>query len=148
MEKDFTIFDHIGNITDKKLPIEKYSEKNLKSWSSYLINRWLSMNMELIEIVNEFQKYTIGILSSKETYQLYYDILPKKKFYSKYVKGKKQDKFNKELVEIFSMHYKCGKDEAIEYLDILTVTGKLSDIERIIKLYGKSDKEVKSLLKP
>ena len=148
MEKDFTIFDHIGNITDKKLPISKYSEKNLKGWSSYMINRWLSMNMELIEIVNEFQKYTIGILSSKETYQLYYDILPKKKFYSKYVKGKKQDKFNKELVEIFSMHYKCSKDEAIEYLDILTVTGKLSDIERIIKLYGKSDKEVKSLLKP
>ena len=77
MEKDFTIFDHIGNITDKKLPIAKYSEKNLKSWSSYLINRWLSMNYELIEIVNEFQKYTIGILSTKETYQLYYDILPK-----------------------------------------------------------------------
>ena len=148
MEKDFTIFDHIGNITDKKLSISKYSEKNLKSWSTYIINRWLSMNMELIDIVNEFQKYTIGILGPKETYQLYYDILPKKKYYSKYVKGKKQDKFNKELVDIFSKHYMCSKDDAIEYLDLLTVSGKLSDIERIIKLYGKNDKEVKALLKP
>jgi len=148
MEKDFTIFDHIGNITDKKFPIEKYSEKNLKSWSSYLINRWLSMNMELIEIVNEFQKYTIGILSAKETYQLYYDILPKKKFYSKYVKGKKQDKYNKHLVELFAKHYLCSETDAIEYLDILSSTNRSSDIERIIKLYGKSDKEIKQLLKP
>lgn len=148
MEKDFTIFDHIGNITDKKLPISKYSEKNLKSWSSYLINRWLSMNMELIEIVNEFQKYTIGILSPKETYQLYYDILPKRKFYSKYVKGKKQDKFNSKLVELFAKHYMCSETDAIEYLDILSVTGNTADIERIIKLYGKNDKEVKQLLKP
>lgn len=148
MEKDFTIFDHIGNITDKKLPISKYSEKNLKSWSSYLINRWLSMNYELIEIVNEFQKYTIGILSPKESYQLYYDILPKKKFYSKYVKGKKQDKYNSKLVELFAKHYTCSGTDAMEYLDILSVTNNTADIERIIKLYGKNDKEVKQLLKP
>jgi len=148
MEKDFTIFDHIGNITDKKLSISKYSEKNLKSWLSYLINRWLSMNMELIEIVNEFQKYTIGILSPKETYQLYYDILPKRKFYSKYVKGKKQDKYNSKLVELFAKHYMSSETDAIEYLDILSVTGNTADIERIIKLYGKNDKEVKQLLKP
>ena len=143
MEKDFTIFEHISNITDKKLPISKYSERNLKSWSSYLINRWLSMNYELIEVVNEFQKYTIGILSPKETYQLYYDILPKKKFYSKYVKGKKQDKFNKELVELIAKHYLCGKENAIEYLELLPS----AETERIIRLYGKNDKEVKQLLK-
>lgn len=147
MEKDFTIFEHISNITDKKLSITKYSEKNLKSWSSYLINRWLSMNYDLIEIVNEFQRYTIGILTPKETYQLYYDILPKQKFYSKYIKGKKQDKYNSQLVDLFAKHYNCSKSDAIEYLDILTLTNKSLDIERIIKLYGKSDKEVKQLLK-
>jgi hypothetical protein len=42
----------------------------------------------------------------------------------------------------------CSETDAIEYLDILSVTGNTADIERIIKLYGKNDKEVKQLLKP
>lgn len=148
MEKDFSIFDHLSNITDKKLPISQYSEKNIKSWSNYMINRWLSMNMDLVELVNEFQKYTIGQLGMKETYQLYSDVLPKKKLFSKYIKGKKQDKYNNKLIELFANHFLCSKDEAFEYLDILTLTGKQNEIEKIIRLYGKTDKEVKALLKP
>lgn len=148
MEKDFSIFDHLSNITDKKLPISQYSEKNIKSWSNYMINRWLSMNMDLVELVNEFQKYTIGQLGMKETYQLYSDVLPKKKLFSKYIKGKKQDKYNNKLVELFANHFLCSNDEAFEYLDILTLTGKQNEIEKIIRLYGKTDKEVKALLKP
>ena len=46
------------------------------------------MHPDLIEIVDMFQQYTIGPLSKKHVYQLYHDILPKKKMYAKYIKGK------------------------------------------------------------
>ena len=87
-KKTATIFDHISGVTDKKTPWSKLSVLDRKSFSVYLVNRWLSMNMDFIETVNELQKYTIGQISSAETYKLYFDILPKQKQLNKYIKGK------------------------------------------------------------
>ena len=75
--KPATIFDHLANITWKKKPWSELTELDQKSFSPYLINRWLSMNPDLIEIVDMFQQYTIGPLNKKHVYQLYFDVLPK-----------------------------------------------------------------------
>ena len=83
--KPATIFDHLANITWKKKPWSELSELDQKSFSPYLINRWLSMNPDLIEIVDMFQQYTIGPLSKKHVYQLYLDFLPKAKMFAKYI---------------------------------------------------------------
>ena len=66
--KPATIFDHIANITWKKRSWSSMSELDQKSFSPYLINRWLSMNPDLIEIVDMFQQYTIGPLNKKHVY--------------------------------------------------------------------------------
>ena len=73
VKKPATIFDHLGNITWKKTPWDTLDEASQKSFSPYLINRWLSMNPDYIEIVDMFQQYTIGPLSKKHVYQLYFD---------------------------------------------------------------------------
>ena len=65
MKKTATIFDHLANITWKKTPWDTLDEASQKSFSPYLINRWLSMNPDYIEIVDMFQQYTIGPLSKK-----------------------------------------------------------------------------------
>jgi hypothetical protein len=145
--KKATIFDHLSNITDKKVSWNSLNEVDRKAFSVYLINRWLSMNMDFIEIVNELQKYTIGQLSPAETYKLYFDVLPKQKQFNKYIKGKKADKFNQELVELLSQHFCVSEKESAEYIEILESTNK-DELRAIIKLYGKSDKEVDALLKP
>ena len=54
--KPATIFDHLANITWKKKDWNSISELDQKSFSPYLINRWLSMNPDLIEIVDMFQQ--------------------------------------------------------------------------------------------
>jgi len=141
-----TIFDHLAGITSSKVPWNKLSDLDKKSFSVYLINRWLSMNMDFIEIVNEFQKYTIGQISPAETYKLYYDILPKQKQFNKYIKGKKADKYNPDLVELLSKHFLVSEKEAIEYLDIYSDTS-LDPVKEIMKKYGKTDKEIVKLLK-
>ena len=142
-KKPATIFDHLANITWKKTPWDTLDEASQKSFSPYLINRWLSMNPDYIEIVDMFQQYTIGPLSKKHVYQLYFDFLPKQKSFNKYIKGKKQDKYNKELVKLVADHYQVAKIEAEEYIGLLQKT----EITDLLKRYGKQEKEIKGLLK-
>ena len=66
--KPKTLFDHIKQITEKKVSKgywESLSESEEKSFSTYLVNRYLSMNMNWIDFVNSLQKYTIGLLRPK-----------------------------------------------------------------------------------
>lgn len=140
------IFEHMSGITDKKTPWDVLSDADKKSFTPYIINRWLSMNMDFIELVNELQRYTIGQISPEETYKLYYDILPKQKQFNKYIKGKKADKYNPALVELLSMHFLVSEKEAMEYIDMYQETS-LNTLKEIIKKYGKTDKEVEKLLK-
>jgi len=144
--KPATIFDHLSHITEKKTPWDKLSEADQKSFSPYLINRWLSMNMDLIEIVDMFQQYTIGELDRKHVYQLYQELLPKRKMYTKYIKAKDSDKYNKELLEFVAKHYQISIREATEYVAIMLDMDKELVID-ILRKYGKTDKEIKSLMK-
>jgi hypothetical protein len=145
-DKKATIFDHLSFITDKKRPWDTLSDVDKKAFVPYLINRWLSMNWQLVEIVNELQKYTIGQLSPKEVYQLYYDFLPKQRQFNKYIKGKKDDKYNAELIELIAMHFQISEKEASEYIELYLLIDK-DALVSIVKMYGKSDQEVKKLLK-
>jgi len=44
------IFEHISGITDKKTPWDVLSDADKKSFTPYIINRWLSMNIDFIEL--------------------------------------------------------------------------------------------------
>ena len=143
MKKPKTIFDHLAGITFKKIKWEDLTEADQKSFSPYLINRWLSMSPQLIEIVDMFQHYTIGPLTKEHVYKLYFDVLPKGKFFSKYIKGKKSDKYNTELVSFIAKHFEIAKNEAEEYISLLDK----DQLQSICKKYGKSDKEIKQWLK-
>jgi hypothetical protein len=125
---------------------KEISEADKKSFTPYIVNRWLSMNIDFIELINELQRYTIGQISPAETYKLYYDILPKQRQFNKYIKGKKADKYNQKLVELLSMHFAVSENEAMEYIDMYT-DKDLNALRDIIKKYGKTDKEISTLLK-
>ena len=148
MKKPATIFDHLANLTNKKTPWSELSDLDRKSFSPYLINRWLSMNPDLITFVDMFQQYTIGPLSKKHVYQLYHDILPKKKMFAKYIKGKKVDKYNPELVKFLAGHLYTSKSEAEDYISLL-MRNELGQqrLVTLLKQYGNTDKEIKKLLK-
>ena len=138
-----TIVEWINQILVYKTPWENFDESEQKTFSSYIVNRWLSMDMEFIEIVNFFQKYSIGLLEPKDTYRWYCDVLPKCKRFKRYIKGKKQVKYDEELVKIVCKHYETSKKECIEYIELL----KKSELTSMLELYGKNKKEIKKLLK-
>ncbi len=106
------------------------------------------MHMDLIETIDLFQQYTIGPLSKKHVYQLYYDILPKANVRAKYIKGKKMAKFNKELVTFVKDHYQINSSEAEQYIGMFIRTNNgLQSLIDLLKGYGKTEKEIKKLLK-
>ena len=59
--KKKSLFDHIKEITSVQNPNywETLSEDDKKTWSNYMVHRFLSMKMEWIEVVNELQKYNL-----------------------------------------------------------------------------------------
>ena len=88
------LFDHLNAITAEQDPnyFDKLSEEDMKSWSNFMINRFLSMKPEWVEMIATLLPLT-QTLQPKEMYKLYINILPKGKQYLKYTKGKAEDKY-------------------------------------------------------
>lgn len=142
-KKPATIFDFINGVTHQKKEWTDWSETDQKRFSPFIVNRWLSMRQDLTDFVNELQKYTIGLLRPKEVYQLYHDFLPAQKSFAKYVKGKKEDKYDNKLVNQIAGHYNVNTQEAMDYIELLTK----DHLAKIITMYGYSEKEKKTMLK-
>ena len=138
-----TIIDWINQALVHKKPWDSFTESDKKTFNAFIINRWLSMDIEFIEIINYFQKYSIGTLESKDAYRLYCDVLPKGKRFNKYIKGKKSKKCNKELVDILINHYECSKLHVEEYIELLPKDNIIS----ILEVYGIDKKTIKKLVK-
>ena len=146
VSKPKTIFSILADVSSKKTDPNTYTEGDWKAYNTYMVNKWLSMNSNVTEIINFIQKYYS--LDKKIHYRLLSDILPKQKLFSKYIKGKKVDKFNPELVTIISKHYEVSKSEAKSYIDLYMHTNDgVNNLINIIELYGKTKKEIKKLLK-
>ena len=138
-----TIIDWINQWLVYNKHWNEFTEDEQKKFSPFIINRWLSMDKEFIEIVNYFQKYAIGTLKPREVYKWYCDILPKGKRFNKYIKGKRDKKYDKELLDVLVKYFECSKLHIKEYLEFLT---KL-DLEIILTKYGKDKKTIKRLCK-
>ena len=138
-----TIFDWVNNILVHKKHWDDFTEDEQKKFSPFIINRWLSMDKEFIEIVNYFQKYAIGTLEPREVYKWYCDMLPKGKRFNKYIKGKKDKKYNTELIDIMVMHFECSKSQVKDYLDLIAK----NELVEILEKYGMNEKTIKRLLK-
>jgi len=142
--KTKSLFDHIKQITDVQNPNywDDISDADKKSWSNYMVNRFLSMKMEWVELVNELQKYN---LQPKELYKLYTNVLPKGKQWLKYVKGKNQMDYPNWLINIVVNHEKISKKEALEYIGMLMLTeGGMLELGQLAQKWGVEPKKIAS----
>ena len=139
------LFDHIKWITEKQTKDywDTLNDTERKRWSSYMINRFLSMKMDWISFVNEVQQYN---LKPKDLYRLYVDILPKGKQWLKYTKRRKKMNYPNWLLEIMTKDFKISISEARQHLDILYMTeqGK-QEIRELVMKYGTEEKLIKSI---
>ena len=138
-----TIFNWINEILVSKKHWNDFTEDEQKKFSPFIINRWLSMDKDFLEIVNYFQKYSIGTLEPREVYKWYCDMLPRGKRFNKYIKGKKDKKYNTELIDIMVQHFECSKSQVKDYLDLIAK----DELNEILEKYGMNEKTIKRLLK-
>tara|TARA_Y100001970_G_C13935728_1_gene700589 strand:+ start:12 stop:431 length:420 start_codon:yes stop_codon:yes gene_type:complete len=138
-----TIIDWMNQVLVHKKPWDSFSESDKKTFSPFILNRFLSMDIEFIEIVNMFQKYSVGMLENKDIYEFYRRLLPKGKRFNKYIKGKKSKKYDPELISLLCNHYKEGKNNIIDYIDLI----EKEELKEILEMYGTNEKTIKRLLK-
>ena len=138
-----TIFDWVNNILVHKKHWDDFTEDEQKKFSPFIINRWLSMDKDFIEVVNVFQKYAIGTLEPREVYKWYCEILPRGKRFNKYIKGKKDKKYDSELIVLLTKHFECNKLEVKKYLELIDK----NELIKILENYGKDKKTIKRLCK-
>ena len=134
-------FDHIKNLHTKKLTWNDFNDEEKKSFNVFIINKGLSMNPNYLGIVNMVQNFTglNQIITPKEVFNIYFNLLPNKFKFYKWIKGEKSKK-DKEKAEYLAMHFKVSTREAYDYLQILD----RKTINSIIKNY-KNDTQRKTI---
>jgi len=134
------IWGWLNEITLYKTPVQEISEKSWEKWNTFMICRYLSMDIDYIDIVNYVQK--INPQSKKQIYTIYKEMIPKKKVYLKYVKNENKKNY-KELAEYIADYLECGLGEADEYIPILQEHG----IRGILWKMGVEEEETEKLIK-
>lgn len=138
-----TLFDHINEIyqSQKKNYFAGLDDGEKRTYSNYMVNRFLSMNIHQLPLVNEIQKYNIP---SEIHYLFFSTTVPRGKQYNKYVKSKKENKYEGWLVELMAKHYMVSQAEATEYLDIYYAKDKDS-LRELCEKYGIDKKQLKKV---
>ena len=138
-----TIIDWINQLLVSKTHWDSFTKVEQKKFSPFIINRWLSMDKDFIEVVNAFQKYAIGTLEPREVYKWYCDVLPKGKRFNKYIKGKSKKKYDDELINIISKYFECSKLQTKQYIELINK----EELKEILEKYGLDEKKIKRLCK-
>jgi len=134
------VFDWLKEINTKKTHPNEFTNQDWDTWNSYMVHRFLSMNPDFTELVNEVQM--LPPTSKKQIYSIYREYIPKNNKWSKYVKSSTKDP-DKDLVEYLKNYFKVSTREIKDYLKILDK----KEIQSILSKQGLEEKEIKKLLK-
>ena len=135
-----TIFNWLNEITVKKSPPNSFTEEDWNGWNSYMVHRFLSMNMNYIDIVNFVQK--INPQNKKEIYTIYREMIPKRKIWNKYIKNQNK-KDTAKLSKIIASKLLVGNNEASTYIPLLGKSG----VTELLSDLGYEKKEITKLIK-
>jgi hypothetical protein len=132
------LFEWLTEITVNKTPIAEISEESWDKFNSYMIHRYVSMDINYIDIVNYVQK--VNPQSKKQIYSIYKEMIPKKKVWLKYIKNENKKNYQ-ELAEYIADYYECSLGEADHYIDILGIS-----VRSILWKMGVEEAETEKLI--
>lgn len=113
MSTKSSLFDFLNDISHSKKNI--FSEENEKEYNSYMINRFLSMNIDTVMYANEMNKNSH--LPKHMQYEYYLHSIKKHKRYFKYIKHERQDD-----IDVIREYHQCNETRAKEILPIFSTT--------------------------
>jgi len=130
-ERPMVIWDWLNNLYHKnyRYPTAKEVQKDL-----WMINRFLSFDPDLTEVVATTSKYLFCL--KERYYQLMYRIIPKCNP-TRVMNAKMRVDFNKELVGRYANMYGLSRRETTDYLKILSKKNTLKQIFEFVGLEKK-----------
>jgi hypothetical protein len=134
------LFSQLKDITQNKKQYKDLTEDEVKQVNPYMLNRFLSMNKDFIELVNFIQ--WIPYENKKSYWNIYLDVLPKKSLWLNYIKSKTKEP-NKDLLNIISKYFECSSKETKSHLKFLSK----ADLKEILTSLGYEDKDITKILK-
>ena len=134
------IFDWLKEINSTKSHPDLFSNQDWDVWNSYMVHRFLSMNPDYIELVNEIQ--ILPPTNKKQIYSIYREYIPKNNKWSKYVKSSTKE-LDKDLILQLKKYFNVSVREIKDYLKILDK----KQVQSILAKQGLEEKEIKKLLK-
>lgn len=112
-EKTYGLFDYVNQINLKTNELDF----NEKLCSGYMLTLHYSHENKLLNIVNKINKYVYS-LNNKLVYDYFYDLIPKGKRFTKWVKkNKNKEEIYKKLMEKYNISYREAK-ESLKNLEI------------------------------
>jgi len=135
-----TPFDFLKLVHDKSIRWEDLNEDEQKAYNTFIINKALSFNSNYLDIANRIQHYTP---TPKESFKYFQSMTSDKFKYNKWIKGSKSKSFNSELLFKIANYLECSKQQAVEYLNILSK----KEVKDLLKYIGLQEVEIKNLLK-
>ena len=134
------IFDWLKEINSTKSHPDSFTNQDWDVWNSYMVHRFLSMNPDYIELVNEIQ--VLPPTNKKQIYSIYREYIPKNNKWSKYVKSNIKEP-DKDLTLQLKKYFNVSVREVKDYLKILDK----KQVQNILSKQGLEEKEIKKLLK-
>ena len=142
--KTKTFWDHLNAVIkyQDKHYFDKLSEDDRKSWSTYMMMRYLSMNPDWIELVDLIQPY-VHTMRNEDVYKVLLLIIDIGPSWIKYIKKDKKNEFKKELIEKTVKVFECSSKEAEEYISIMDKQA----LTEMLDMFGLDKRRINSLLK-
>jgi hypothetical protein len=134
------IFGWLEQISYYKKSWNSFSQEEKSSFNPFMVNRFVSMKEDYIDVVNMVSKYQY--LPNNKLYEFYCGVIPKNKTFFKYIKAKKKS-YNPKAIEKLAVFFKVSTREIKDIYPSLTK----QEIENIFQSIGLLDKEIKQLLK-
>lgn len=133
------IFYWLNEITFNKTHPSKFSNEDFINFDSFMINRFISMNVNYVEVANFLQTFPPS--DKRQIYTAYRELIPKNKLWLKYIKNQNKHNF-KEAIKFISLYFSCSLKEAKNYMEILPK----DEIELIFSKMGLDKKEIKKII--
>lgn len=135
-----TFFNTLNHLMLKTKTWDQLSETERNDINVWSLHRFISMYSPYIELANVVQR--IPLTEKERIYRTYYSLLPTKKVYLKYIKGK-SEKISNDLLDKITFYFSCSSREA---KDLLMIISKDS-LKQILQELGVDDKEITKLIK-
>jgi len=109
-----SLFDHLKNLTINKSEFDPHNDEQAKSYTPYMINRFISMTDVLLPVVNQINRFD---LPKSVHYRYFKTLLPKRKFFFNYIKKKKDVDLDEK--KLLCKYFECGLREIENIITVL-----------------------------